>query len=551
MKNNDTRKRIIFFQISLLVVLLFTGVSQQSWGKETNFHGALSLQALFNPQADLSGGIIGQVNQGGSIQIEVYRKDPSQQSHSEGTLIYLIKLQTTNTTFAGSPITYSKRSDIPNPSGASWVDYYPVPWVTDNIKGSTFAIDKKNYDNTSKTGIYDFLSTPIPVIITVLTNNATFQKAKIPGIGILDQNGGNYLFDPAHFCHNLDNAGNPICQTWTKVKRPNVNVPTDLIIAVHRGVWGDNLGDAAPENSAAAFADASKFSSVMESDVMMTKDNHLIITHDYYLRRLSNSTLAQNAYTYNEDWNVLQNLKLRKRNYNVSKYKYMDMEQLIDAMITNSIVLTIDIKNLMSKSVRGKCVENCDYDASTSAGRAKQKESWMEIFKKCFEVVKRKNAYQYVAFKTPYIMADLKKEILDSELAKVLFMPVIQPNRPDFLDFTDDWINNAGARMMAIETNFLNANDKYLKPFKRHGKTYKNLLHYVYDNTGLRPGCFPEEPVGPPGVTSRWGNWKIKDMTTDYRGDHLQLMNVPYGKIMVLTSDRPDVWLQVETLYSK
>lgn len=547
MKNNNTKKRMFFFQISLFIVLFLTLVSAKSQ-KRINFHGSLSLQALFNPQADLSGGIIGSVNQGGDIQIEVYRKD-TQQANGLGTMLYLIKLQTTSTTFAGDPFTYSMEHSmkVPNHSAHAWLDYYPVPWVSNDIKASAFALDRKRYDNTSKTGIYDFLSTPIPVMISVFINNATFQKAKIPGIGILDQRGGNTLFDPAHFCHDLDNAGNPICQIWTKVKQPNIHAPTDLIIAVHRGVWGDNLGDAAPENSAAAFADASKYSSVMESDVMMTKDKHLIITHDYYLRRLSNSTLPQNAYTYNKDWDILQNLKLRKRNCNVSNYKYMDMGNLIDAMITNNIVLTIDIKNLVSKSEKGKCVEKCDYDATTSEGRAKQKESWLEIFKACFEVVKQKNAYQYVAFKTPYRIADLRKAVPDRELAKVLFMPI--PHHGDFLDYVDDWIDNAGARMMAIETNFFTADDKYLKPIIRDDRTYRNLLHYVYDRTGLRAGTFTEEPVGPPGVCNRWGAWKIKDMASDYRGDHLQLMSVPYGRIMVLTSDRPDVWLQVEALY--
>ena len=48
--------------------------------------------------------------------------------------------------------------------------------------------------------------------------------------------------------------------------------------------------------------------------------------------------------------------------------------------------------------------------------------------------------------------------------------------------------------------------------------------------------------MGPKGIVSRWADWKIKDLTQDIRGDHYLLMTIPYGKIMVLTTDRPDIW---------
>ena len=89
-----------------------------------------------------------------------------------------------------------------------------------------------------------------------------------------------------------------------------------------------------------------------------------------------------------------------------------------------------------------------------------------------------------------------------------------------------------------------------LKPITREGKAYQNFLHYVYARTGLRPGCYPEEPMGPKGIVSRWADWKIKDLTQDIRGDHYLLMTIPYGKIMVLTTDRPDIWQKVAEIYN-
>ena len=81
------------------------------------------------------------------------------------------------------------------------------------------------------------------------------------------------------------------------------------------------------------------------------------------------------------------------------------------------------------------------------------------------------------------------------------------------------------------------------------GVKYENLLHYVYSRTGLRPGSYPEEPMGPKGIVNRWADWMIKDLSKDWRGDYYFFMGVPYGKIMVLTTDRPDLWNKIDLLY--
>lgn len=83
----------------------------------------------------------------------------------------------------------------------------------------------------------------------------------------------------------------------------------------------------------------------------------------------------------------------------------------------------------------------------------------------------------------------------------------------------------------------------------RQGVEYENLLHYVYSRTGLRPGSYPEEPMGPKGIVNRWADWMIKDLTKDWRGDYYFFMGVPYGKIMVLTTDRPDMWDKIDKMY--
>lgn len=137
---------------------------------------------------------------------------------------------------------------------------------------------------------------------------------------------------------------------------------------------------------------------------------------------------------------------------------------------------------------------------------------------------------QYLAFKTPYTYDELSAYVAESTLRKLLFMPVIQPKRKDFLSFTDAWIDKGGKKVIAYETNFLNERDPYLKTFVRDGITYENLLHYVYKKTGLRSGCYPEEPIGQMGTVTRFVDWKMKYTVNDRRGDHYWLMTIPYGK---------------------
>lgn len=221
-------------------------------------------------------------------------------------------------------------------------------------------------------------------------------------------------------------------------------------------------------------------------------------------------------------------------------------------MVANDLVLTIDIKDIIARIKNGVCIDNCEYDPKTHGeeARRKTKESWMDIFKGCIRIAASKHALQYIAFKVPHTYDDLKNYMSEDTLSQVLFMPVIQPGRQDYLDFTDSWISHGNERVIAYETNFKPSTDQALKPITREGKAYQNFLHYVYARTGLRPGCYPEEPMGPKGIVSRWADWKIKDLTQDIRGDHYLLMTIPYGKIMVLTTDRPDIWQKVAEIYN-
>lgn len=55
--------------------------------------------------------------------------------------------------------------------------------------------------------------------------------------------------------------------------------------------------------------------------------------------------------------------------------------------------------------------------------------------------------------------------------------------------------------------------------------------------------------MGPKGIVNRWADWMIKDLRVDWRGDYYFFMSIPYGKIMVLTTDRPDMWIKIDQMY--
>lgn len=499
----------------------------------------ISLLELFSPNTTMENGIKGTVNSGGRIEIKIYDK-------STNTLVYQTYITSTSTQFAGQSVNYSKSQ-----LGAG-ATYYPNSWNSKDIKTALGSIDRKKYDS-STARLYPMFASNVNLKIQISETNATMDACKVPGLGLIDRNGGNALFDPAHYCYDLKNAASFPTRAWMRMKQPRMDLNADFSIATHRGVWGDNLGTGFPENSIAAIAASKKYTDILESDVMITKDKRLVISHDYNLKRLSDYSGSDHDYLFDMNLSQITNLHLRKKNMEVSEYKYLTFEDLVDALVRYQLVLTVDIKDVRARYNKdGTCMDNCDYDTKTHGDIAKKKikDSFMEILRSCIQIVMRKNALEYLAFKVNYSYQEIKEYISPDTLAKTLFMPIVHPTRADYLEYIDAWISQGDKKVVAYQTNFRRTGDRYLSPFDRGGVRYENLLHYVYAKTGLRPGIYPEESAGPKGVANRFGEWIMKDAQSDMRGDHYFLMSIPYGKIMVLTTDRPDICLKVNMIYN-
>lgn len=531
-------KRMSFkYQIALIVIMFYNIVAISA---TINVEGELPLRVLFDHNADLENGIKANVNSGGYVEIRIYDANLN-------TLLYQLRTNKSSEIYAGSSVSYQK-----NVLGQN-AKYYPKTWNSNDIKTAAFNSARVGYDG-KPAGIYPILEEKsLKIRIQIESSNATFSAIKVPGLGVIDRFGGNAYFERNHFCHDLRNTNHPVTRAWMKMKTVKATNGSDVIIAAHRGVWGDKLGAGNPENSTVAIRATKEYTDILESDIMITADKQLIVSHDYNLKRLSNYDGPSTDYLFRMNASELLNLRLRKRNMDVSEFRYLTFGDLMDELIKNQLVLTIDIKDIIARSKNGVCIDNCEYDPKTHGEEANRKrlQSWMDIFKGCIKVAAEKNALHYIAFKVPHKYSLLNQFVSSDTLEKIQFMPVIQPGRKDYLDFTDSWINEGGKTTIAYETNFKRLDDTYLQPISRHGKTYENFLHYVFEKTGLRPGCYPEEPMGPKGIVNRWAEWLIKDLRVDIRGDYYFLMSVPYGNIMVLTTDRPDMWFHINRMYNQ
>lgn len=525
-------------EILLLLISLFVDVGYLK-ALTRRYDAVMLPELIYDSRSGKESGIIGSVLSGGKLEVKVFEKETN-------TLLYHVYTNASTTDFGGNATQYRK-SEL----GAGAI-YYPETWDSKSINISFASVDRRRYDKI-RDYPYRYIQNPLNVYFTITEENGTMQLCKIPGIGVIDETGGNAMFDHSHFCHDFVNNNHPVTKIWTRVKSPLLSARSDLMVAAHRGYWGNNLGDGYPENSRGSFYDSQQFTDILETDIMITKDKKMVISHDYSLSRLSNYPGPLTDYLFDLDSKVLNGLLLRKRNTAVSEYPYLKFEDLLDILLEKKMVLTVDIKDVRARRVNGVCVANCEYDPKIHGDAAllKIKESWMTCLQTCIKLAQEKNAIAYIAFKTPYTYKEMSEYVPDSVLKTNLFMPVIQPNRKDFLSFTKGWIKDGGKKVIAYETNFLNEKDPYLRTFSDEGDNYVNLLEYVYKKTGLRSACYPEEPIGQMGTVTRWVEWKMKYTKDDRRGDHYFLMTIPYGRIMILTTDRPDIWTGLNNMYKE
>ncbi|MDR0573316.1 MAG: T9SS type A sorting domain-containing protein [Tannerella sp.] len=523
------------------------------------FDRTLNVSAVFDPNADLTGGIVGtMLDDADSTFVDVVVID-----NRDNTIIYEMYLNHNSTTYVSDSILYYA------PDLGDGASFFPYTWYSKDIKSSLNGLDKYYYE-TEGAGVTPFFQDSLDVRVVVIVYNATFMSIKIPGIsGTISEtetqtlSAGNEWFPVGHRCYNPAFADQCPCKEWKKAKDLHSSTE-DFILVAHRGVWGGLLGNGAPENSAASIEAVTDDLFIIESDVMFSADRKLMITHDYALTRLSDFSGTNKSFWFNTDYGypdidyfwwlagATKPFHLKRRNGTVTTDQfYLQFIDVLNLLKKKQLVTTVDIKTIMRRNNPDGTCDACAYDPTTPEGRAKIQRNWLDIFSYCFQIAERRNMLDYLTFKLPFTYDFLKTNggFTDKQLAKVLFIPIKDPNPSNMnpiLDYIDDWAEKDPKGIVAIESHF--KTDSAAGPFKDtrsgHYNDYSNILEYIYKK-GYRTAIFPVEPIGPKGIVDRYADWRMKNVVGDRRGDHLWFRNIPYISTAVVTTDRPDVWIDL------
>jgi glycerophosphoryl diester phosphodiesterase len=404
-------------------------------------------------------------------------------------------------------------------------------------------------------------SVPVKIEI-ILPSGVNLAYVKIPVLGELYDDGkiSKWIkFDPKHKIGDKDHDWSD--DIYYDLKTPPLEEgAVDLRLASHRGFWGYDLGNGPIENTEPSIKAAKKYTNIIESDISITKDSVIVVSHDYNLQRLTDYNVPnykgktpENTFIYDLTMPELKkfDLHLKKRNSAVDKnFQLITLEALLEYMEENKTALHLDVKERAQRRdpITGDCTAACDVN------RNKRDTAWVALLRKIIEVTDSAEAWDHVTVKTtlpPSKIVSLLGRKNINKLRKIHFLPVIHPgaNLDNAINFINEWYNNAPTLIAGFETSFKTLSEPVMNPFIKNGKTYQNIFHYIISETGLRPGLYSEEPMGPKGVVDRYAQWMFKDLSKDFRGDPFFLMDVPYYGTSIITTDRPDIWKAIGDIY--
>ncbi len=538
----------------------------------------LDYGSLFHKDADSESGIIGTINgESSQISVRVFMYDYDADD-GLGQEVYYAWIDETQSEYS-ELYNIDVRAALPEVLISETLDYAQAfLYNTNDLKGRAQFYNV--YDNNNcepglfskildniKISFGDFSSrckTPVqPVVIKIeVQGQATLGSAKVPGVGKVEldesldilfrDTSGNFKV----FCENPENSENILCDTLDKLQNPedtetDDGLKEDLFIAMHRGWWGYDLGTGPPENSLLSVQSANETypnNPIIEMDLTLTKDDRLIFMHDFALNRLTD--YSGDAYSFELPWSDISPYNVKRRDGTiVDDTPLTKFHDVLEFVRDNNLIMMVDVKELQSWGSDDECVANCDYQS-----KEKQEKSWQKVTRQILRQAESMQAKKNLIIKTYYTYNRVRELIGDKMMPWVLWTPMIVPNRfskgekgqQEMVEFIQEW-NREGINMVAcFETNFFPENDIQLKPFSNENVQYQNLLHYIYANTGRRSGVFSEEPVDPKGTVNRWGSWGVKDTRKDVRADILFLLKIPYGRQMLITTDRVDIWQDIK-----
>lgn len=180
-----------------------------------------------------------------------------------------------------------------------------------------------------------------------------------------------------------------------------------VMVASHRADW-----QFAPENSLESLKNAIRFGAdIIETDVRMTKDGHIVIMHDYAVDRTTNGSGYIGDLTLDE----IRALRLRDNLGAMTQYQVPTLEEFI-AVAKGKAWLYLD-----------KAIYDLPgHDEGT-------------LVRKLLEIARANGTLEETVFVLPWPYEKAKR-IFGDDLEKVRYCPVIEDKIPDLEAYVDEYI---------------------------------------------------------------------------------------------------------------
>ena len=283
---------------------------------------------------------------------------------------------------------------------------------------------------------------------------------------------------------------------FTKAQNDNIALlrskkPTKLVwVVAHRADYVF-----APENSIEALNNAIFFGAdIIETDIRLTKDGHIVIMHDYTVDRTTNGSGYVAALTLKE----IKNLKLKTNWGGSTNYKVPTLEEYIIA----------------AKGKAGLYLDKAGYDLP---GHEEG-----HLIKEVLKILRKHNTLEETIFvlNWPYEKA---KRIFGEELEKVIYCPVIEDKIPNLEEYVNEYIEKLSPVAFQFRFNSLETKSYKLLPRVLESGS-KAFVAATWDehtaNHGDRISIFSQPSEG-------WG-WLISQgfsiLETNYSRDLIQYL---------------------------
>lgn len=211
------------------------------------------------------------------------------------------------------------------------------------------------------------------------------------------------------------------------------NAPENYVwVAAHRAAWQH-----APENSIPALEDALAFGAdIIETDVRMTADGHVVIMHDYSVDRTTDGSGLVSRMTLAE----IKNLRLKTNWGGNTQFRVPTLDEYLD----------------VAKGKAYLYLDKAGYDLPGNAAGT--------LIRKLLEILKKHDALESAIFVLdwPYAKA---KEVFGEDLERVIYCPVISDTVPELDAYVNEYLEKL--KPVAFQFRMASENSKTFRLLPR------------------------------------------------------------------------------------